>query len=97
MAQMTETVNHVCRIIQDKNECIRTLLSQNQAMGTLIEDNQEQLGHEKLMASQTTSQLQSEVEKLRGDLKIKQNGNRMLAALMRAFKQKLEEEMSANR
>ena len=35
--------------------------------------------------------------KLRSDLKIKQNGNRMLAALMRAFKQKLEEEMSANR
>ena len=29
MAQMAETVNHVCRIVQDKNECIRTLLSQN--------------------------------------------------------------------
>ena len=39
MTQMAETVDHVSRIVQEKNERIRALLSQNEAMGSLIENN----------------------------------------------------------
>ena len=35
--------------------------------------------------------------KLRGELKVKQNGNQMMNALMRGLKQKLDEEMAKNR
>ena len=40
--------------------------------------------------------LQREVQSLRSSLKVKANGNKMLGALMRAFKDKLEEEMRKN-
>ena len=35
--------------------------------------------------------------KLRGELKVKLSGNKMMNALMRGLKQKLEEEMARNR
>ena len=35
--------------------------------------------------------------KLRGELKVKQNGNLMMNALMRGLKQKLDDEMAKNR
>ena len=35
--------------------------------------------------------------KLRGELKVRQNGNLMMNALMRGLKQKLDEEMAKNR
>ena len=35
--------------------------------------------------------------KLHGELKVKQNGNQMMNALMRGLKQKLDEEMAKNR
>ena len=37
------------------------------------------------------------MDKLRGELKVKQNGNQMMNALMRGLKQKLDEEMAKNR
>ena len=37
------------------------------------------------------------MDKLRGELKVKQNGNLMMNALMRGLKQKLDEEMVKNR
>ena len=41
--------------------------------------------------------MQGELGKLRGELKVKKAGNQMMNALMRAFKQKLEEEITKNR
>ena len=38
-----------------------------------------------------------QVTKLQSDLHTKANGNKMLGALMRAFRQKLEEEVTKNR
>ena len=37
------------------------------------------------------------MSKLRGELKVRQNGNQMMNALMRGLKQKLDEEMAKNR
>ena len=37
------------------------------------------------------------MDKLHGELKVKQNGNLMMNALMRGLKQKLDEEMIKNR
>ena len=62
-----------------------------------MEDNEEKLGHAQLKASEQEANLHNEVYKLRSELKVKQNGNRMLGALMRAFKQKLDEKMLESR
>ena len=37
------------------------------------------------------------MQSLKSNLKVKANGNKMLGALMRAFKEKLEEEMQKSR
>lgn len=92
MAQMAETVQNVISIVQEKNEFIRRLLSENAAMEASLEDKERVLGQVE-DSQKSNAQMEQEMNKLRSDLKVKQNGNRMLGALMRAFKDKLEQEM----
>lgn len=97
MAQMTDTVDQVSKVLSEKNQRISVLVSQNFAMNQLLENHQDLLGQARLEANESEAGLQTEVKKLRSDLKVKQNGNRMLGALMRAFKQKLDSEMHNSR
>jgi len=62
-----------------------------------MRDKDDMLNSKQTEAGEQTTQLKSEVSKLRGDLNIKTNGNRMMNALMRGFKNKLDEEMARSR
>ena len=48
-------------------------------------------------SDQAFEQLRDQNAKLQGTLKIKQNGNVMMNALMRGLKQKLDEQMARSR
>ena len=48
------------------------------------------------MASENAN-VKSELEKVKSEIHTKKNGNRMLSAIMRGLKMKLEDEMAKNR
>jgi len=69
-------------------------MSQTQAMEAMIDNKDQVLEQIEGEVSKTNQKLHEEIEKLNGALKVKASGNAMLGALMRGFKQKLEEKMA---
>ena len=69
-------------------------MSQTQAMEAMIDNKDQVLEQIEGEVSKTNQKLHEEIEKLNTSLKVKSSGNAMLGALMRGFKQKLEEKMA---
>ena len=93
MAQMIESIQVLSQTMNDKNNRIRSLLEENNLLDNMIKSQDEKLSsiqanteeaQEEANAAQT--ELLQELEKLRGDLKVKITGNKMMNALMRGLK-----------
>ena len=93
MAQMIESIQVLSQTMNDKNNRIRSLLEENHLLDNMIKSQDEKLSsiqanteeaQEEANAAQT--ELLQELEKLRGDLKVKITGNKMMNALMRGLK-----------
>ena len=68
-------------------ETKKVLATNSQQMSQL----QSRMSHDDAQRDEDRQQLQVENEQLRSTLHVKKNGNVMMNAIMRAFKQKLEE------
>ena len=93
MAQMIESIQVLSQTMNDKNNRIRSLLEENNLLDSMIKSQDEKLSsiqanteeaQEEANAAQ--AELLQELEKLRGDLKVKITGNKMMNALMRGLK-----------
>ena len=93
MAQMIESIQVLSQTMNDKNNRIRSLLEENNLLDNMIKSQDEKLSsiqanteeaQEEANSAQT--ELLQELEKLRGDLKVKITGNKMMNALMRGLK-----------
>ena len=93
MAQMIESIQVLSQTMNNKNNRIRSLLEENNLLDNMIKSQDEKLSsiqanteeaQEEANAAQT--ELLQELEKLRGDLKVKITGNKMMNALMRGLK-----------
>ena len=90
---MIESIQVLSQTMNDKNNRIRSLLEENNLLDNMIKSQDEKLSsiqanteeaQEEANAAQT--ELLQELEKLRGDLKVKITGNKMMNALMRGLK-----------
>lgn len=93
MAQMIESIQVLSQTMKDKNNRIRSLLEENNLLDNMIKSQDEKLSsiqanteEAKEEADAAQTELLQELEKLRGDLKVKITGNKMMNALMRGLK-----------
>ena len=93
MAQMIESIQVLSQTMNDKNNRIRSLLEENNLLDNMIKSQDEKLSsiqanteEAKEEANTAQTELLQELEKLRGDLKVKITGNKMMNALMRGLK-----------
>ena len=90
---MIESIQVLSQTMNNKNNRIRSLLEENNLLDNMIKSQDEKLSsiqanteeaQEEANSAQT--ELLQELEKLRGDLKVKITGNKMMNALMRGLK-----------
>ena len=90
---MIESIQVLSQTMNDKNNRIRSLLEENNLLDNMIKSQDEKLSsiqanteEAKEEANTAQTELLQELEKLRGDLKVKITGNKMMNALMRGLK-----------
>ena len=90
---MIESIQVLSQTMNDKNNRIRSLLEEKNLLDNMIQSQDEKLSsiqanteEAKEEANTAQTELLQELEKLRGDLKVKITGNKMMNALMRGLK-----------
>ena len=90
---MIESIQVLSQTMNDKNNRIRSLLEEKNLLDNMIKSQDEKLSsiqanteEAKEEANTAQTELLQELEKLRGDLKVKITGNKMMNALMRGLK-----------
>ena len=79
---MNDKNNRICSLLEEKNLLDNMIKSQDEKLSS-IQANTEEAKEE---ANTAQTELLQELEKLRGDLKVKITGNKMMNALMRGLK-----------